>query len=180
MEEPRPAVKRAARKRSSKVAQPIPAAVRRVDSSTQKTTLYPWRQTLALLTALAKDRGRDRDADLARQALYIGSLFICIQDGPNADGLYGGMFTPAQVADQIRASVVLGADWLAKQGQPISSGGNLGVLLELLGQHQAQLPARSPEAFEPDYSEEDLAEADEIYVSAGMEMGLGEEDLAPL
>jgi hypothetical protein len=161
-------------------AQPV-AIKRRVPGSTRKATLYPFEQTLTLLTRLAQDRGRERDSDLARQALSIGSLFVAIQGGLGSDGLYGGVFSPAEVAAHIRGYVVIGADWLALQGQPITvGGGSLAALLELLAKSQGEIAARPGEAFAPGYTPEQLAGAEDIVLSAEMGEGLGEEDLTPL
>ena len=89
-------------------------------SSTYKITAYPFRTTIEHLAALGQQRDRERESELQRQAMHIGSLFLAIAGEPGSDGRYG-LFSVEQLARQIRPYVVAAADWLQQQGYPLQS-----------------------------------------------------------
>ena len=59
------------------------------DAATFKQTIYPYLKTGRHIIALAEQRGREKESELYREAVDIGSLFLSIDGEPAPDGRYG-------------------------------------------------------------------------------------------
>ena len=106
-----------------------------------------YESTMQQIEALAEQRKRERDTDLQKQALDIGSLFLSIKGAPDRQtGRYGN-WQAEDLAEELRPWVLLGLDWLERHGHRITSSGVSPAAIEaLLGArtHMASGPEPSP------------------------------------
>lgn len=96
------------------------------------------------LEVLARERKRERETDLQKRAMHIGSLFVSIESGPTnrSTNLYGN-WTSEDMAEEIRRWVVLAIDWLERNGQPINAGGSSQLLTSVLGLLATNAPTQT-------------------------------------
>ena len=100
-------------------------------SNTRKITAYPFEETLQEIAAIAEQRQREKETDLQRRAMHIGSLFIAISEEAGQGGRYGTR-SPEKLAELIRPYVVMAIDWLQEHGHPVRLVGESATLTTLL------------------------------------------------
>jgi hypothetical protein len=147
----------------------------RTDAATFKQTIYPYVKTGKHIIALAAQREREKESELYRDAVDIGSLFLAIDGESGPDGCYGAL-SVEELAKRIRPKVVMALDWLAQHGHPMP-GGNSGLetLLGLL--QQGVVPSASPGALSsPTTPSPDLSEVPDLVLSESVETALGIEE----
>ncbi len=92
-----------------------------------------YEETLQQLEKLAEQRKQEKDTDLQKIALQIGTLFLSMSKGrldPATRRI--GYWNVDDLADDLRQWVLLGNDWLERHGHPISPGSST-TLTSLLG-----------------------------------------------
>jgi hypothetical protein len=82
-----------------------------------------YEETLQQLERLAEQRKQEKDTDLQKIALQIGTIFLSMSKG-RLDPTTGriGHWNVDDLAEDLRQWVLLGSDWLERHGHPINSG----------------------------------------------------------
>jgi hypothetical protein len=98
---------------------------------------------LEQLEVLARERRRERETDLQKRAMHIGTLFVSIEAGPTdrQQDLYGN-WESRDMAEEIRRWVIVALDWLERHGHALSTSSSSQVLTSILSALATNAPQR--------------------------------------
>lgn len=102
------------------------------DNRLRRGTYSFYESTVAHLEQLSAQRLRERDTDLLRQALHVGSLFVSLLgEADPASGNFG-LYSTDELAVLLRPWVVIALDWLEQHGHPIANEAAAAVNIKAL------------------------------------------------